>query len=472
MSRVVMRKRAHGAGNGSAAQSKRGRERLELLLDLEGRLRALPAAEDVRFFAINETRALLDYSQAFFVSLNARGKARMEAASGLGTVDANAPLVRALENVAERMARDLSDAKDKEKRRAHVRWSLEVPDDAGDNDEELRTWPFRQFLWLSLRDRAGRPFGGLLLARKTEWKDADAVIGERLASAVAHALMALESPSLLRRLAPPRWLMVAAPLVLAVLMLLPVPMTAVAPVEVVADDPFIVAAPMDGVIAEIIKDPDTPVRAGDLLFVFDDTRLKADAEVAARREAVALARLETVRKAAFGDPDARRRLAEAKAELALARAEREHAERLLGLVRVRAARDGVVIYSDPSDWIRRPVKTGEKVMEIADPARVALRISLPVKDAVAVRPGSRVRVFLDADPLRVLTGRVRTVAFHAEEMPGGMLAYRVTADLDGDGRTQVRIGYRGSAQVFGETVPLGFYLFRRPVAAFRQYFGI
>ncbi len=472
MNRVVMRKGGRGADAGSGERSARGREKLELLLDLEGRLRELPSAEDIRFFAVNETRALLDYSQAFFMSLDNRGRTRMEAASGLGTVDGNAPLVRAIENVAERMARDLVERQDGEGRPAHARRSLDAPEEGGDNDEELRTWPFRQFMWLPMRDRAGRPFGGLLLARKTEWNDADAVIGERLAAAIAHALTALEPPSLLRRLAPPRWLMVAAPLVLMALMLVPVPMTAVAPVEVVADDPFIVAAPMDGVIAEILKDPDVPVRAGETLFVFDDTRLKADAEVAARREAVARARLETVRKAAFGDPDARRRLAEAKAELALARAEREHAERLLALVRVRAERDGVVIYSDPSDWIRRPVKTGEKVMEIADPARVALRISLPVKDAVAVRPGSRVRVFLDADPLRVLTGRVRTVAFHAEEVPGGMLAYRVTADLDGDGRSRVRIGYRGSAQVFGETVPLGFYLFRRPVAAFRQYFGI
>ena len=472
MNRLMARSGARGAGSGYDERATRRRERLELLLEVEGRLRDLPSAEDVRFFVVNETRALLDYSQAFFMSLDVRGRARMETASGLGAVDGNAPLVRAIESVAERMARDFAKRQNEEGRPAHVRWHPDAAAEECDHDGELRTWPFPQFLWLPLRDRDGRPFSGLLLARKAEWSDADALIGERLAAAVAHALMALEPPSLLRRFAPPKWLLVAAPLALVALMLVPVPMTAVAPVEVVADDPFIVAAPMDGVIAKISKNPDTPVRAGETLFVYDDTRLKAEADVAARREAVARARLEAVRKAAFGDPAARRKLAEAAAELALARAEREHAERLLGMVRVRAERDGVVVYSDPSDWIRRPVRTGEKIMEIADPDRVALRISLPVKDAVAVRPGSRVRVFLDADPLRVLTGRVRTVAFHAEEMAGGLLAYRVMADLDGGGRTRVRIGYRGSAQVFGETVPLGFYLFRRPVAAFRQYFGI
>ncbi len=466
MNRVMMQKERRGTPAGSGG----GREKLELLLDLEGRLRQLPSAEELRFFAVNETRGLLEYSQAFFVSIDTRGRAHIDAASGLGTVDGNAPLVRAIEKVVERMAHSLAERQDGTGSPEHARQNLDALDE--NDDHELRTWPFRQLIWLPMRDRKGRLFGGLLLARKTEWSDAEAVIGARLASTLAHAMTALEPPSLLRRFAPPRWLMAVAPLVFLLLMLVPVPMTAIAPAEVVADNPLIVAAPMDGVIAEVRKEPNVPVRAGETLFVFDDTRLKADAEVAARREAVARARLETVRKAAFGDPDARRRLAEAKAELALAQAERKHAEHLLGLVQVRAERDGVVIYSDPSDWVRHPVRTGEKVMEIADPGHVVLRISLPVKDAIAVHPGSRVRIFLDADPLRTLTGRVRTVAFHAEELPGGMLAYRVTADLDGDGKTQVRIGYRGSAQVFGETVPLGFYLFRRPVTALRQYFGI
>ncbi len=112
MSRVAMRNRVRGMDAGSGKRSSRGGERLALLLDVEGRLRELPSAEDVRFFAVNETRALLDYSQAFFMSVDGRGRVRMEVASGLGTVDGNAPLVRAIESVAGGMARDLAERQD------------------------------------------------------------------------------------------------------------------------------------------------------------------------------------------------------------------------------------------------------------------------------------------------------------------------------------------------------------------------
>jgi len=310
-------------------------------------------------------------------------------------------------------------------------------------------------------------------------------VAERLAGAVAHAIMALKPPALLRRPSLPRWVLWALPAALLLLLLVPVPMMAVAPVEVVADEPLIVAAPMEGVIADVPAAPNVRVSAGDVLFVYDDTELKAKAEIAARREAVALARLETLRKAAFGDTEARQGLAKAKAGLNLARAERAHAEQLLAEVRVRAPKAGIVVYSDLSDWIRKPVRTGERVMEIADPARVVMRIDLPVRDAIVLEPGARVRVFLDADPMRVVHARVRTASFHAEETPGGLLAYRVMAALEegetspgtkggemGAKETWLRIGFRGSAQVMGRRVPLGFYLFRRPVASFRQFFGL
>ncbi len=448
-------------------QDGRGVGRLELLLGIEGRLRELPTVRAVEIFTVNETRALLGYSQAFFIRLDSRGRAKTHAVSGLAVVERNAPLVRAMERLAGQMhaAREVgADFIHGDKGRF-----------AKDAEEAAQT-PFEQVLWLVLRDRKGVAFGGLLLTRAEPWEDREALIGQRLAGAVSHALMALSPPSLLRRFAPPRWLLIGLPVLALLMLFIPVPMTAIAPVEVVAADPVIVAAPMQGVIADVLKRPNERVRAGEVLFVYDDTELKAQRDVAARREGVARARLETLRKAAFHDPQARRQLAEAEAELTLAQTERAHADRLLKLVRVRSPADGIAVYPDKSEWIRKPVKTGVQVMQIADPRKVALRIDLPVRDAIAIRPGGRVRVFLDADPLHVIAGRVRTASFHAEEMPGGLLAYRVMADFADDPGTgkaaRVRIGFRGSAQLIGEKVPLAFYLFRRPVSAVRQYLGI
>ena len=464
---------AGGGGRGTSsapAAAGGGENRLALLLELEGRLRKLPDRRAVEIFAVNEFRRLLPFSQAAFISFDARGRARISAFSGLAQVDRQAPIVRALERLADRLLA-------KSAQRDTLRGDMLEVDDAR-LTSELREWAFRHYLWHVLRDREGRPIGALLFMRGEPWREADAVVGTRLSEAVAQAILALAPRSVLDRIHIPRWAYWAVPLVLLVLLLIPVPMTAVAPVEVVADRPFPVTAPMDGVIAQVPVEPNTPVKKGQTLFLFDDTQLKAQADVAARREAVALARLATLRKAAFADPTARQQLAEAQAELELAQAEREHAQMLLSRVRVTAARDGIVIFADKARLIGKPVQTGERVMEIADPAQVAFRIDLPVSDAIAIREGGKVRVFLDADPLRSIPARVRWASFHAEEVPGGLLAFRVVADPvvesareKADLRRLLRIGFRGSAQVYGETVPLGFYLFRRPIAAVRQFLG-
>jgi hypothetical protein len=86
---------------------------------------------------------------------------------------------------------------------------------------------------------------------------------------------------------------------------------------------------MDGVIRTVLVSPGAQVMRGTVLAVYDDTKLKADAELAARKVAVAESRVETLRKAAFEDPQARAELAEARAQLALALAEQERAQELL-----------------------------------------------------------------------------------------------------------------------------------------------
>ena len=43
------------------------------------------------------------------------------------------------------------------------------------------------------------------------------------------------------------------------------------------------------------------------------------------------------------------------------------------------------------------IEAGERIMQIASPGEVQFRIDVPVKDAVLVREGARVKVYLDAD---------------------------------------------------------------------------
>ncbi|MEL6736430.1 MAG: HlyD family secretion protein, partial [Pseudomonadota bacterium] len=139
---------------------------------------------------------------------------------------------------------------------------------------------------------------------------------------------------------------------------------------------------------------------------------------------------------------------------------------------VRASRDGVAVFDKKSDWQGKPVSVGERVIEIADTGSVEAKIDLPVSDSIVLNQGASVRLFLDANPLTPIEGQVTSAGYRAVAGEAGAVSFDVRAGLSDDLAHLPRIGARGTAQIYGETVSLGFYLFRRPISAARQWLGI
>ena len=110
-------------------------------------------------------------------------------------------------------------------------------------------------------------------------------------------------------------------------------------------------------------------------------------------------------------------------------------------------------------------------MRIADPGRLQLRIELAIGDTVALDGDGDLRLFLDAAPLSPVSASVETAAYLAEATPDNRLVYPVLAAID-EAAIPLRPGLRGTAQIYGPRVSLGYYLFRRPIALVRQRFGI
>ena len=118
----------------------------------------------------------------------------------------------------------------------------------------------------------------------------------------------------------------------------------------------------------------------------------------------------------------------------------------------------------------RPVQTGQELLRVADPERIALEIRLPVADAMVLKPGAPVALFLDADPLQEVNARIERSDYRPTLADDGTLAYRVTAGFEAI-EAPLRIGLRGTARVEGPSVRLFYYLFRRPLTAARQWLG-
>lgn len=260
-------------------------------------------------------------------------------------------------------------------------------------------------------------------------------------------------------------------LLLSLLPLLPVRQTVLAPAEIVSLDAMAVAAPLDGVVKAVHVRPNQEVEAGELLFSLDDTVLRNKLEVAKRSVAVADAELTAARQRVFDDPGSQSALALLSGRAQAARLELAAIEEQLGRIDIKASHDGVAVFGDPNDWLGRPVSTGERIMLLANPEHPGINLYLSVADAIALEIGAPVTLFLTVDPLSPLRGRVIQTSYQALPSPQGVASYRLLAAFDADVRG-ARIGLQGTAKLYGERVPLGYYLLRRPLATLREWTGL
>lgn len=422
-------------------------------------LRRARTVEELYFSIVNETRRLTPYRRAALLRpASDGGKLRVVAASGVPIPDRQTPFIRWLEQMANQSSAESQ---------GKVLY-LAAPTQA--EQEEFGLGPA---LWAPLLAQGETSMGGLWLERAQPWRESEALLLGELADAQAHALWSVEGGGKRRGRSRATWMIRAsAAALLIAACFFPVRRAALAPVEIVAADSEVVAAPVDGVIRSFYVQPNQAVAAGDVLFMLDDTDRRARLEVAAK--ALDIARVEH-RQASQGALSGRRdapKLAALEAQIALKEIELENARQQLERTRARAARSGVALLPDTQEYIGRPVATGERVMQVADPALTEARAWLAIHDAMPTPDGAAVRIFLDSDPLNPLDGAVLRVNHEAEDVPGGGFAYRVMIALSPESLARApRIGARGTARIDGDQAPLFLYLFRRPIAALRQTVG-
>jgi multidrug resistance efflux pump len=437
-----------------------------VLLELEAEIRRQQTEKELLFHLLNETKRILPFRQAFALRRrHADAGFQVTGVSSLAAVDRNVPLIRWIERVVANLPPEAS------RTDQPLAFGREAYVDADDRD--AASYPFGHALWLPMRIHEGQALGGALLFAGEPWTEPQQKIAARLAETYSHAWGALAGPQRpwqrWRFDRKTRWL-VAAALLLACIF--PVSMSALAPMEVAAADPSVIAAPLTGVVAEILVPPNSPVKAGQPILRFEDTKLRNELELAQRKMQVATARFASTSQAAIDSADANREVAINKAELELATAQYDYARDLMAKSVLSAPVDGIAVYSDRRDWQGRPVETGQQIMKIANPERIEFSIFLPVQDSLLIEDGARVKIYLDSDPLRPIDAQLLRAGYQAEKTENNNLAFRLAARADdGAALKNLRIGTRGTAQVYGGKVPLLFYVLRRPITVLRQTVG-
>lgn len=437
-------------------------------LELEIEARKCATLDALRFAMVNSTRKLAAFEQAFLAEPNAEGLWSITLASSVSQIDRQSHIVKVLNSwlAAEEHAPLIA--------RGEPRL-MDVAREAAEWGIKSRVISKPSAFWLPIRSRDGRMLAALLSMKVDNWRPQQTAILLPLADAYGHAWEALAqtAPRPLSRfhgsISRSKLALAASVFALAAAFI-PVPMSALAPAEIVAAEPTIVTAPLEGVIADILAPPGAWVEKGQPIVRFVDVKLRSDLEVAKRNKAVAEARHFKVVQSAITTQKDMQELATTKAEFELAEAELAYAAELLARSEIKAARSGLLIYAAKSDWIGKPVSVGERLMEIGDPGRSEIKIDLPVADAIALQQGGHVSLFLDGDPLHAISGTITRTTYRPTLTAEQQLAYRISARF-ADGHAQ-RIGLRGVARISGDNVPAWFYLFRRPIASVRQRIGL
>ena len=433
------------------------------LLRLEGEARAATSLSELSILIANETRPILKARQIFVLTQSPASNWIVSAGSGLAKIDPNVPLIQWVAQTIERLKVDAGLGGNRE---------FVMQSYSDDSNETARLYPFREAFWFPLKDKKGVLFAGVLMLRDQPWVAGEHVLASRLSQTFSHAWYWIATNNRFR----PGFKLKALPVGLSLVALLaialfPVSMTTLAPLEIAPRDAMIVTAPIDGVIEAIPIEANSSVKVGDTLVRFADTNLRNRLAVAEREVQVADAKVKKTLLLAVNDIRGRHELAIARAELTVKTAERDYARELFGRSEVKATTNGLAMFGDKRDVLGKPVSVGEKIMEIADPTQVELRIDVPVSDAIILKTGARVKVFLDSAPLTPLEATVLRADHQAKTHEAGVLAFRVTAVLVDKTAVAPRLGIRGTAQIFGDTVPSFFYVFRRPIAGLRQWIG-
>lgn len=437
-----------------------------LLFNLEARARSATNLAELCFSIANDSHGLLPFRQALVFSGN-EAASRLHTVSGLTKLTENSPYLLWLKRIWPGLQAHCKQAPTWLTQQGLVNEPAELL-------EGWQEWWPEGVYALPIKRRDGELLGWVcfLLNQQPTEAQHQAVMRVLQSWSYAWEMLAGKPRRGLRKrwqsLSKMRRLMII--LLLGVVPFIPIRQSYLAPAEVISMDAAVVAAPMEGVIKSLAVRPNQAVEVGDVLFVLDDTVLRNRQAVLTKSVAVADAELMASTQKAFDDVRSKAGLTLLAGRAQERRAELASVQEQLNRTVIRASHAGIAIFADPDDWLGRPVSTGERIMQLADPTKPGVLIEVPVADALVLHPGAPVKLFLTVQPLTPLQASVVQSSYQAYLSDERIASYRLRAAFT-EPAQEARIGLRGTAKVYGNWTVLGYYLMRRPLASLRELTG-
>lgn len=431
------------------------------LIDLEKKAREAKNKDELNFVITNETRKIVKYTTSFLLMPSVTDQLQVVSVSDIASVDRTAPTINFIEKVVQ------------EKKNPKEKVFLDV-EEIG-KELKLRrpnNLPKNLYCFPVISPQKG--VLGYLVFSKARTFDGDQImLINHLSKIYGHCYNIFLQKFSLKKFIKQKLKKKDAKRNIAIAVLIclfPLQLKSTAPVEVVAKNPFIVTAPVDGVVKQIVVNNNDEIKQGDLLIELEDEDLKSNYNLALQSYKIAEKELLRGRQISFTNNEAKAKLNELAAQVDLKKIELKFAQNKMENTKINAKKNGIAIVDQKNEWQGRPVNIGEKIITIADPKEVEFLVWLPVKDSLVIKEGNDIRVFLDVNPVFSLKGKLSRASYAPSLSPQEVLSYKITGSYEGS--KPPRIGLRGTATVYGSNTVLIYYVLRKPITFLRQFIGI
>lgn len=416
--------------------------------------------EVARFVMLNDTISVVPFDRTVFWSFQGK-RPRMEGVSGQADVARGSALEQTwhalLKSLKEPHKLRVLETKDFEKEKLfdRVKDSQEAPN----------------VLWVPLLYQ-DELIGGLWMERwnKTTWADEEKELLRFLALGFAAAWERFR-PTFLKRLMNRKKLLIVASLAFLSLFIVHLPLRIVAPCEIVPDKPYLITAPLEGIIEEIVARPGQAVKEDDLLFTYDKRVPLQQLQTAKKQVEIVEKELQRALTLSWEEKDPLNEIALLYLRLEKEKLGLELVEYQASKLDVRATKSGIVVADDVDSWRGKPVQLGERVLQIADPEKHKLRIWLPEQDNVHLPMGSLLKVYLNVRPEKSYSAKLSYISSYTSLDDHQVSSFMAEANWATDD-PDLTLGLKGTAVLHGDSVTLFYWIFRRPWTFTRRYFGL
>lgn len=427
------------------------------------------SSQNLNFILLNDTIHLIQYDRAFLWRI-VRGRPYLLGASGQTGVSSSSELVNRLKSLVSAIP---------EPKQLQVLKEENFPK----NREEWHQFQSKtptSILWMPLYSDESELIGLWL----EKWEDPQGVhfsaekikvLNDYLSPGYAAAWRRLNPPfnvQKLRGYLTKRNISYGIFFLLLGLFLIRIPLRVAAPCEVVARDPYLITAPLEGIIEEVMIHPGQPVNKGDTLFKYDTRVPLQELKIAEKQVEMTQSEIKRVIATGYTDVKAVPEVATLNIKLDKALLDLEYAKSRAKQLIGKSPVDGVAVVDHPDEWRGKPVRVGEKVMVISDPTKTKVKLWIPENDYIDLDINKPIKVFLNPNPERTYDARLEYISQEStitEKHVPSFVAEALWVKKPGP---EIKLGSKGTAILYGENVSLFYYIFRKPIATLRTFLNI